>query len=266
MKNVIMPFFYGSQACLKAIEGREQQFEAVMKQNCSGAYRLREFLMKNHNVGVDSFSWRLPDNHNVFFKVTEKVKEEMYYDDFIVTLVRNEQRTTKKGSYIKLPANIVHSVDAYILRELTCRAKLPQDIAQNVVDAKYNLGEATAELQDYIDIYNETNMVSVRALQYINTDMDVNNMPEGMYSKALEIANWVLNRSSEFPVIVIHDSFQVPYRFGNQVRELYRNLIAEICDSTLLDYIVSQTCVGKFLYRKNTNASALVLESDYGLH
>lgn len=69
-----------------------------------------------------------------------------------------------------------------------------------------------------------------------------------------------------FQLAHVHDAFCASPNYMNIVRELYRNILAEIADSDLLADILSQISGTKVLIDKTTiNLSEFIRDSEYAV-
>lgn len=71
---------------------------------------------------VNSHQWVMPDRHHVKCNVTEVKSHNIPMGDSGLTFGYRAEVSVVKRKGISLPANIVHSIDAYIAREMVRRA------------------------------------------------------------------------------------------------------------------------------------------------
>jgi len=68
-----------------------------------------------------------------------------------------------------------------------------------------------------------------------------------------------------FEVLSIHDCFRCLPNYGNDLRQQYVEVLAQIAKSNMLSFIVSQIKQRIITVNKKADLSALVLKSEYAL-
>ena len=121
-KDAMVPWFYGSEAEPKAVFGEGAQlmaFKETMKDEVPGINNLREALIGLWNQDATSHDWVLPDNFHVRVKVMDDHVEHVQF------LNKPHEVTTKvnraKDSGVSNAANIIHSIDGLVVREVLRR-------------------------------------------------------------------------------------------------------------------------------------------------
>jgi DNA-directed RNA polymerase len=122
LKKPVMTFFYGSTAQPKRIFGEGDQlnhFYNTMQAQLPGAFNLMGIMQAAWGSDVLEYGWTLPDGHHAGFKVmvseTKKIEVgEMNGATFSHSAYVN--KPTPKG--LSLAANIIHSIDGFICREM----------------------------------------------------------------------------------------------------------------------------------------------------
>jgi len=125
VKDPVMTFFYGSQAVPKRVFGdKTDQFFNAMKQALPGPYELMSLFQSFWDPGTSNYQWAMPDGHVVHIPVTIKEDKGLEIDE------ANHMRFTYRAEVVKaqlqgrsLAANIVHSVDGWICREMSKKAE-----------------------------------------------------------------------------------------------------------------------------------------------
>ena len=199
-----------------------------------------------------SYHWTMPDNFHVHTKVMGTVTEVVKYQGVLFDITRKENIPQKEGRSIG--ANVTHSIDSYIVRELTRRCDYDEELVMRVKVALCVPEGETPDMADYdtqmVNIlwnhYMKTGLLSARIFDYINensvsaiTDRDV--VWKLIYSLP----------AKPFKVMSIHDCFRVLPSYGNDVRKQYNLLLAELAKGSLLDHIISMVLgrpitLGKF--------------------
>jgi DNA-directed RNA polymerase len=121
-KKPVMTAFYGSTAQPKEVFGEGTAllaFHETLAEKLKGAYALMQIFQKYWNPYAEYHSWALPDGHIAKVPVTEVEEKSLEVDEF--NHMRFAYRTTviKPKTFSRsLTANIVHSIDGWIVREM----------------------------------------------------------------------------------------------------------------------------------------------------
>jgi DNA-directed RNA polymerase len=126
VKSPIMTYFYGSRAVPESVFGEGpvlQAFYNILVEEMPGAVEVMEDIQSCWNDQAFAHTWTLPDGHKAIVKVMEPVTKKIEIDEL-------NHRSFSYKTYINKPAqqgisllaNIVQSIDAYIVREMVRRA------------------------------------------------------------------------------------------------------------------------------------------------
>jgi hypothetical protein len=241
-KQAIMTAFYSSTAIPKAIFGEGlllDIFYKTMKANAPGPWEINETMLNIWDPRKLTNNWVLPDNFHVVVKVMSQVKERIHFLDAPYDVVYNINAPHQGGR--SLGANMTHSIDGMIVREILRRCKFDPKIVGDIrqlVDRKAG-GTRTGRSKDRMvqtlwNLYLNSGFLSSRILDYL----DIDNL--GL------VQNNIIKRlvdsypAKPFDVMTIHDCFRCLPNYGNDLRIQYANILAEITDSRLLSWIISQ--------------------------
>ena len=244
VKQAIMTSLYGSKKVPEEVFGGtlgllELFFEA-MGTLAPGVWQLNTAFLGMWNPQALSYHWTMPDNFHVHTKVMGTVTEEVKYEGFLYDITHKENLPQKEGR--SLGANITHSVDSYIVRELTRRCDHDKEQIMRVKVALCAAEGGTPDMGDpdtqmvstLWNHYLKTGLLSARIFDYLNED--------SVSAITDRAAVWKLIYSlpaKPFKVMSIHDAFRVLPNYGNDVRKQYNLLLAELAKGKLLDHIVS---------------------------
>ena len=126
VKKPVMTNYYGSKAQPKRLFGEDTPelaaFYKILSQELPGPEEVLEDIQGCWQSNVLTHEWSLPDGHKVIAKVTgpedKKVEiQELDKKSFTHRIYIN--RPEKFG--LSLAANIIHSIDAYLVREMVRR-------------------------------------------------------------------------------------------------------------------------------------------------
>jgi DNA-directed RNA polymerase len=122
-----MTTFYGSTEQPKRLLGEGPEliaFYQALKEKATGAYDLMGIFQSYWNPNAEYHSWTLPDGHKARVPVTQTVERNLEIDE--LDHMRFAYRTKivcPKSQSRALAANIVHSVDGWIVRQMVLGAK-----------------------------------------------------------------------------------------------------------------------------------------------
>ena len=240
-------------------------FYDMLAQNAPGAWEINQTMLAIWDPNALVNEWVLPDNFHVKIKVMGQVKENVHFlnEPFEVTYHTN--MTIKGGR--SLGANMTHSVDAMVVREMQRRChfnpeqiqKLKQLISVGAAGRSHNRPQDEL-VQSLWDRYLESGFLSARILNYL----DINNL--GLVDrKILQKLIDSLPKKS-FEIFSVHDRFSCLPNYGNDLRRQYNNLLAEIAESRLLSFIVSQIVKRVIPVQKlDPNLANDIRETNYAL-
>lgn len=287
-KKATMTSLYGSKAQPVKIFGKDtaelDAFYAAMNQVAPGPWNLLQDLLASWQPNALAHEWQLPDGFNAKVKVMTKVDEddprsrvevdELGHSSFTYVYYINEPQ--KKG--LANAANVVHSIDAYVLRCIHRRCNYDREMVENV-DQLMSIAVTTRALscningsqeitdpniEYYVGLWEETGMADVVILPHITAE-NVLQVPTELLRKLMGITFEMLQHKP-FPVVTIHDEFKCHPNNMNVLRQQYINVMAELAESTVLDYILSSIYGRKGTYPKlSHNLGSYIRKSNYAL-
>lgn len=127
IKKPVMTTFYGSKAQPKNLFGEDSPeldaFYHVLEKELPGAMGLMEDMQSCWNPDVLEHQWTLPDGHVVVAKVMHAVDKRIEVDELDgATFTHRAYINAPDDHGISLAANIIHSIDGYIVREMVRKA------------------------------------------------------------------------------------------------------------------------------------------------
>jgi hypothetical protein len=285
-KDALMTSFYGSKAKPKEIFGEDTPelaaFYQAAQQVAPGAWELLQDLLDAWQPWALVHGWKLPDGFDARVKVMEKKEARIEIDELdhaSFTYEFYENKGSKAG--ISLPANVTHSMDAYVLREMHRRCNYNQETIQEAAGvislelmerAMGAVREASAiaysdhgdRVDYYRDQFKRATLASAVILPYL--DAETVQMLSTPHLEALAVIVNGMLAHKPFGLITVHDEFKAHANNVNHVRAHYREILAEIADSHVLDDILSQIhgVQGKF-NKLSSNLGELIRGSEYAL-
>lgn len=280
IKKAIMVSLYGSTQKPERVLGKEfiPAFHHVMDEMCTGAWQLREFLLDEWNPEVDSQDWIMPDGFNVICPVINKVTYAFQANGEKYTFTVKEKGKAEHG--LSNVANVTHSVDSYVAREITRRVKFNKAqmlyvlylLNQYNLDHSADLKNGTLETMNTFDLlmhyYEDSNILTVRIADYIKSVADVARLSTNHRNALKEVISKMV-QYEPFDIAIIHDSFSTLPDNLNYVRYWYNDILANIVDSDLLQCIVNQITLehhelSRDLYTRKIIADN-IRKSSYGI-
>lgn len=268
-KSAVMTALYGSKKEPRKVFGEGERlnvFYDVMENELSGIWALNEALLNLANPTADEYNWTLPDNFHVKTKVKATVDTPVEFLGEIYTTSRKIQAPIEND--LSLGANSVHSVDGMVVREMLRRCKFDQDHVQKLLpllkSGVYPLKTSLEREKDQLmitlwDHYLQSGFLSARILDVL----DEENL---WWIDSYVLVNLIESLPTKsFPVLAVHDCFRVHPNYGNDLRRQYNRILAEIANSDLLKFIVSQIAGEDLQVRKFGNLAQDVLVANYAL-
>ena len=280
-KDALMTSFYGSKKKPKEIFGEDtpelNAFYTAAHVVAPGAWELLQDLLASWQPYALAHRWKLPDGFDAVVKVMEKREarievDELNHATFTYEFYVNEG--TKSG--LSNVANVVHSVDAYVLRSIhrRCNYDLVQvnaawaAIADELTfrrtcnDMGY-VTDAPAKLAYYISQWERSGMADVVILPHLISNTVY--VPPALLEQLQVIVKSMLVHQP-FDVVTIHDEFKCGPNHMNHLRQHYINIFAELAESELLSDLLTQIhgTPGTFPKLSN-NLGSLIRGSNYAL-
>ena len=122
IKACTMTHYYNSKATPKALLSEEglEVFNRVIKGVCPGAEEVMEVINSCWDATADAHSWEMPDGHTVYVPVVSAT-DVTYADSELGEIPLRYYQQAPSDNYRSLAANICHSVDGYVAREMVRR-------------------------------------------------------------------------------------------------------------------------------------------------
>lgn len=242
-KQAIMTAFYGSTAEPKRVFGEGELltvFNDTMATMAPAAWDLNQFMLQIWDPNALEYSWVMPDNFHVNTKVMNHVHETVNVMGEPFEVTYKENAPTEQGR--ALGANMTHSVDGFMVREMTRRCDYdPIKVHQilDLVEAGVSGDKATVTDDDHLvcilwDHYQNSGYLSARILDHINA----NNLGHVDRDAILELIGTL--PAKPFKLVSVHDCFRFLPHYGDDVRRQYNLQLTLIARSNLLQDLLSQ--------------------------
>lgn len=284
-KDATMTTLYGSQAKPREIFGTDTEELDAFYAGLVAVAPLAVQLLGDLRMAWQPFalehSWICPDNFHVRIKVMQKVEGERVEVDELDGATFTYEYYVNEGtkSDLKLVANVTHSLDAYLLREMELRCNYDRKtilrardlliIEQNQrVQGKQeqDLHEATNLAQQLIAVWGGCEMPAARLLNHL-TSTDVQYMADKHIAQMIHLATQVLERNS-FEIVTVHDEFKCHANNCNWMRLTYAQIMADLARARVLEDIYEQITGLTPFYEQQMDGNELaemILNSNYSL-
>ena len=128
VKYPLMTVFYGSRAKPKQLFGEDtpelKAFYVILDREFPGAMRMMQGMLSLWDTSRLVNQWRLPDGHTAYVRVMGKVDKRIEVDEFDhASFTYRTTINTPVDFSLAIPANIVQSIDGYIVRQMLRGAK-----------------------------------------------------------------------------------------------------------------------------------------------
>lgn len=254
-KQALMTTMYGSKKTPKDLFGEDTPELAAFYQAVQiiapGAWELLQDLLASWQPYALSHEWKLPDGFDARVKVMSKKEARIEVDELdhaTFTYEFYENLGQKKG--ISLPANTIHSFDAYVLRAMHRRCNYDREIAEEAarlievemisrsLGMQRTVTRPAGKAGYYVEQYERSTLADVVILPYLNEE-NVQQLSQEHLEKLAEIINGML-QYKPFELVTVHDAFAAHANNINWVRWQYKEILADIADSNVIDDILSQ--------------------------
>ena len=282
VKNAVMTSLYGSKEEPKKEFGDDtpelNAFYKAMYKLCPGACDLLEMLLSSWNPGALTHEWILPDGFYARVKVMQLVETNIEIDE-LASHTFTYQYVINKGENkgVKNAANVIHSIDAYVLRSLVRRCSYDRERTEQLYSAftaevinrqlqkSKQLTDCPAEeVSYYIKHFERSGMADIVILPYLDQEM-IRYLSDKHLAGLRKTVEIMLNHEP-FDLITVHDDFKCHPNHMGQLREHYRQILADLADSKMLDDILSQLHgYEDTVTRRDPGLAKIIRQSNYAL-
>ena len=280
-KAALMTTMYGSKMKPKEIFGFDtpelKAFYQAAATVAPGAWELLQDLLASWQAYSLVHEWKLPDGYDARVKVMKKVETRIEVDELdhaTFTYEFYENQGTKTG--LSNAANVIHSVDAYVLRSMHRRCNYDRELAEQVacwieiemieryMGGYREVAIPTGMVGYYVEQYNRSSLADITIMSYLNQE-NLQQLSKQHLDGLASIINGML-QYQPFELVSVHDEFRAHANNVNWVRWQYKEILAEIADSNLLDDLLSQIHGRQGNFNKlSTTLGTKIRSSAYGL-
>lgn len=262
-KRALLTMLYGSSKVPQEVfDTNVGLFYETVEEECNGAYTLLQILLDSWDKKALHHSWYLPDGHYAHCPIMQTKEKRINLSEWEYTPVAIVKENTTLKFGLSNAANAIHSIDAYVLRTMVRRCnykpKLIKQARQALIDSidEYNPNNVLNKRYEYTKMADITHPVVIT-----NT---ANELSQELKDKLIHIFDMVLSHEP-FDVICIHDSWATHPNHCNQLRFHYKEILAELSESTVIDDILSQLFGYRDTVDKGDSIAEYIRNSNYGL-
>jgi DNA-directed RNA polymerase len=167
VKRPLMTHYYGSTAVPEQAFGKgtakNKAFLSALRSRMPGAEELMHLFQSFWNPEAKYYDWVMPDGHHVHIPVVKPIKKKIEVDEFHhMTFMYQTSVVTPKKKGRALAANIVHSIDAYVAREMVRRAHAQGFELGPIHDCFYAMANYMNQVRaNYLQILSEIAAVNL---------------------------------------------------------------------------------------------------------
>lgn len=259
IKQAVMTAAYGSIKVPQQVFGEGDTLDCFYRacnDVAKGAFELLEVLRKTWKPYALHHEWILPDAVQVSVKVMQKVEKRLEVQElggYQMTTQWYENQGKEHG--VSNIANIVHSLDAYMVRSMVrrCNYNPPKVKRALAILTAEDITETTVDgmLSDLIWVYEETKMIDSVIIDYLDENT-VGALSETHRKHLIELLTRMLEHKP-FEICTVHDAFMCLPSNANQMRYWYKEIMAEFAESNVLSFILSTMKGSRVTYRKYSN-------------
>lgn len=246
VKQALMTSMYGSvmQPINAFGEGTPalDMFYKMQDAILPGVARLRDDIQSLWQPFADAHSWAMADGMNVVIKVTQTVKTGVLFLGQPVEISHKVTKGTETG--ISLAANVTHSVDGLVVREMGRRCSYDKDAVARLRTQSWLEGGTSEsrkrdrQLLRALERIRKSGFMSLVLVEYL----DAQNYGHLTADEHLELQCLLesLSQHKSFPITCVHDRFNSHANNMNWVRWHYIEIFSQIARSTMMSDIASQ--------------------------
>lgn len=268
-KQAVMTSLYGSEATPKRVFGEGTQlicFYETMEQDVPGIWELNTDLLDLWRPDALSHDWVLPDNFHTKNKVTGKRVETVQFLNAPVDVITEVNEPQFKGR--AMPANITHSIDGMVVRELIARCNFDRDHVLDLLEmihksdyvrSPHMVRTNDKKVKTLWAHYERTGFLSARIIDFLDRD-NLAAVDPSVISKLL-----LSMPEQPFEVMSVHDCFRCHPNYGNDLRRQYNEILACLSESNLLADIASQILKTEITIQKRGLSADQIRDANYAL-
>lgn len=265
IKNALMTYFYGSELQPKLLFGEGDDLDAfyrAAKVVAPEAYDMRNIFINIYQAGALAHTWTMPDHgvvyKRVWVKKEFKVQEPLLGSSF--TFHTNINAGKDKG--VSLAADITHSCDAYLVREINRRCNFDRNQLVKVLGLLKEVEEIKGSP---LVVTDRTTMLSLVEVDLITEDT----LGEYSFNQLAQLKEQIETslKFGSFEVVTIHDEFKCHANHMNKLRKHYNIILWEMYHGNLMSDIVEEISGHRLnMLPFEQNVANTILDNNYAIN
>lgn len=230
VKKATVPYVYGSEDIPNSVFGDDAlAFTLAYATAVPGAARIREILLCAWNSEAKAHEWELPDGHIAYVPVIATHEySKCPYDEGHYKYIWRTNQPVQRG--MSLVANVTHSFDSYVARELSERCnynrKVLLEVKRTILDHfKHGSTEQWDHLLHLQSLAQRYQQVSIEACQHMYPNK-LKGCDPTYLNQLLTLIDSCLVRKP-FSVRIVHDEFQSLPNHTLEMKQVYNDILAE---------------------------------------
>ena len=239
-------------------------FETITEREMPAVWALNKAFLRMWNPNADSYQWVLPDNFHVKTKVMGSIINRVRFMGQMVDVHTRVNKPQPEGRSIG--ANVTHSIDGYIVREMGRRCSYDPAVIADVKQALHTGGGYGTNRPKDKMLYQlllhakASGVLSARIFDYI----DCENV--GLVDRKRVFALIDTLPKKPFSLLMNHDCFRVHPNYAGEMRLQYNRQLMELSEGEPLNFLASQILGVEVKTKKLAQLnSADILAANYAL-
>lgn len=247
-KQAFMTYQFGSKAVPREMLGDANlpAFYDAFQREFPGVWNVLRYMENLWQADRTSHRWTMPDGFEVI-QWNEGVEDETVTLFGREVTVKKQVKVTKRRG-ISLMANITHSCDALICREMVKRAQASPEVAEHLLELGFPEHGQNGDPAKLLRLYRKTGFLSVDLLMALDCYTYQSLAPAEKFEVTCLLEH--LAGKDAFNLVPVHDSFSCEASYCNDMCDMYRYLMQQLWDSTLLESIAEDITGKREEHRK----------------
>lgn len=235
-KEAFMTASFGSRKVPRETLGEANlpAFYEMYQREFPGVWGVLNYIQGLWQSNVHSHRWVMPDGFEVVQWNTGLEEHKLTLFGQETTVLKQVHTTEKRG--IALAANVTHSTDGFICREMVKRAQYDPQEASDTIEFGFPSDEEHGDLNVLVALYRKTQFLSIDLIMAMNSRVYQEDMNEAEQLEIQMLLEHLANKQ-QFNLVPVHDCFSAQAEHCNDMCDMYRYLMQQLWDSELLESI-----------------------------
>jgi hypothetical protein len=271
LKVVMVPLMYSGMKTGIDQLGAPEFFE--MKKTLEDTFYTWKTLFRVSKLWKKDWEvlrWFLPDGARTQVLVKKEMEARGRVFNKAFTIKYTLRGVPNKDACKSLWPNLIHSIDAFLAREMQTlcsydpeKKKLIVDYLNGKIKRKGSISRGllinNPELKEILEIAEDSGYYSAHIMDLVD-EGNIHNVPREFLEDLIKVLP-----DKPFPITRIHDCFGAHPNHGPKVRELYRYCMFNLYNSNVLPFICAQLGIKIPALPKSSRVAKAILEGEYAL-